>query len=570
MSLSKAHHEHTGENSPDLHASEGAGDPVSFAELFKKHLSVEEPEERFHEVFKLFNNEDPSSGFSYYELEDNFRDIAHFQLKWEQDHDNYGARENLFEARKVWVEMKKGGKEFVDALERRISDALEKDPSLAYHLIMAHRTLKTEKENAFYATLLANPMVWNSGDSSIAGKICKYLSESRDPVVVPAVVEYIEHICSPEYARLLHRVNDLGRAVNVLMNVLGAEAISLLDAQAEKDSVFKLYWAAKKKKTPIPQHHVGYPSIKEDPPFALEYEVAYLEQLEQELKQTPKEQDSPDDPSWYDDWENDHSSDGYSPSLHDRDFPKERSPYKKNTINFYGRFRPHLERPVSITQENVLRAFYSVMKKENRTPEDYLNVLSGVVDETELIPELPDEEWTPQMLKALTDIISARIPILATVDRNVEQARGELDQMLRFMNTAVFSRDAEKTWHACQKTLSRLSAHLFEFSPPDEKLPESAQPFFVYHQRFKKVRQIPAFEELLAEKIRHLAALKLSGQLVGHWDLDDIQRIYQDKIKLYGSIDKEDVPIYWEAAEKLDEAGASRLVVFGRDGRYLL
>ncbi len=43
---------------------------------------------------------------------------------------------------------------------------------------------------------------------------------------------------------------------------------------------------------------------------------------------------------------------------------------------------------------------------------------------------------------------------------------------------------------------------------------------------------------------------------------------YKGNLRLYKDVEDKDTPIYWEAKEKLEDLDLSRLVVFGRDGKY--
>ncbi|OGZ16154.1 MAG: hypothetical protein A3H76_05255 [Candidatus Lloydbacteria bacterium RIFCSPLOWO2_02_FULL_54_12] len=506
------------------------------------------------------------------------------------------GKEHLLEARKLWVAMKGEGEVLADAMEKRALDSLERAESdgghtdRLYHLVHIYASLDASREKIFFSKLLSYEKVWNNPDGSTTGFLCERLGKSGDPSVAPELLRYLDHLVSPEYAASEFRSMRIVRCTRALEEVLGAESAAAYEAYAEKSTTFSEWWE-KKKALSLFSPAKAQTSLPEvlSAPFDAKEEAEYLKILEHELESARDLSDSgavghdpyfdPHDDHYHDD----HEDFPEYPEEADPPSPKERELYQKKTINFYGRFRPHLERPVTLTEENTLRALASVTKKEHSTPEDFLNILSGVIDETELLPELP-REWKPDELKTFTKVVCTRALTLAVIENDVERAKNEVMQAVGYLDRQVdvqkdLAGDVSISW--CFNFLRRLSGSLDRFSVSAEsagdELPESAKQFFVYHQQFRKMREIPAFEELLAEKLRFIVALRLSEQLsdgdefldTEYWTPESFRGVQRSAKEFYRSIEANDVPVYWEASESLDEAGAQRCVVFGRDGRYL-
>lgn len=571
----------TGEHIDPSPPKEVGGSALANFEFSQHHQEEDEDPvaiflKKFPEFEGVFGKKDWGSGdISLFDLMD---DPKAFQLRWKALYD----RVALLGKRKLWVQMKEKGGKFTDALEAMTLASLDASgfEDRLYHLIRIYHSLGAPGGAEFYGKLLSHKSVYGLKDGSTVDRLLGYLGDSRDPSTTTVLFSHIEHILSPEYARIQHRSSDLGDAVRALQKVLGKGMTPALDAYAEQSSSFAEWWEKKKVGlwAQLADKTAADTAATVPPPFDLAEEKKYLEELEEDLKAHPYEKSTHMHSGMHDEWDQlspyddpfDETSHDHS-SEHDEtveeDEQKERQPYRKRTINFYGRFRPHVEHPVVLTEKNLLGALCGLAKGGKGGPEEYLRLLSGFVEENELSDQVP-EVLSVVELRSVAMAAYARIAILATVEHNINQAKQEFDEVEKFFNHVNAPPQELSRWQISFLTLrDALGRIAQEENVPT--LPNSALPFFVYHQKFEKMREIPPFTELLAEKIRYMTALGLAGQTGADWSVEGLPGEYERQLKLYASIEAEDVPVYWEAKERLDDAGANRCVVFGRDGKYL-
>lgn len=519
-------------------------------------------------------------------------------------------------------------------------------------MLRTYDSLNAPGAKEFYASILPHPAIWNAYDRSTSHFVLSALEKFRDASVAPVIMDLIANTLSVAYIRADNAEEDAKEIARYFVRTAGARAVEMLESYAEENTTFAGYWQgmgitleAQKQKDKMSPHEIVEP---QDTEFDLHGEELYLVALKAQLAEAIEVGDkfptagdsdggwspSPHDPydDGYDNF-NDNNDDD-TPRARRTKSDSERMRYQKKTTNFYGRFLPSAEHPVPLTEKNTIEAVYGMLTNPNyKGEEGYLNILSGVAEDGEIVDALPHEMSVEEFEQVLSTCF-ARAELLAFTDDRLDAAADLVHQLRSFVElTNVSDHEMEAEPRPAVRRVRRATPlgelpgqnyqnegatslgallrqkldmentnsvdaeHLsnthvnrhwtrklndllvdierrmgnerrMEGKPADDKLPQSADPFFVYHEGFKKMRRVPAFTELLTEKIRHIAALRLANPTNHEYHVR-MQGEFKKQTDLYRAVEEQDVPVYWEAQENLDEAGANRLAVFGRDGKYL-
>lgn len=544
------------------------------------------------------------------------------QASWGEIHKHWKSwsfykKKDLVEARKYWIVMKQEGESFNNFLTEKIRTDLSQGPSYdIYQLVHVYAGLNGTVDYKFYAEMLDHKSVWTDGDGSTMHRLVEFIGESRNEAAVESIANYINHVVSPEYKRKPWLESDLGHATSALVKILGKTgALVQLAELAEKDQTLK-GWIEKKKMSMdylsdyMSQGEAKYPPEKFDLTLEsnrlaiLQKEVEELEEIEKN-KPPPKHPISPD---WF----------GSSFDNLDRDRDEEDAilhiPYKEpgetvldekakrwedgRLLNFYGRFKPKIEKAVNITSDNYLDGVVAASGKGKIDPDHYLGILSGVIDEKYIRKEgeeLPTITEVEELYK-ITTMAFARGLSVGILENRIEDAISEINQAKDYVGSCAEKFDDPTQISfllSLADQLGQLQVYLTELrdAEPLPELPESGRSFLITHPNIKRVREVADFRDLLAEKIRWYVANDLSHNLqsiqlkiedMGTEDekivpqsgpsfgrLKSIFAEYKRSIELYKKVEEADVPVYWEAKESLvKDFDSKRNVVFGRDGRY--
>ena len=491
--------------------------------------------------------------------------------------DEFLCHNEILPGRELWVEMKSSKKRFQKFIEQEINKAIEaNDQSLAYHYISVYKVLGYDTAADYLSKIISNPKVWKNTDGLIQASVLEHLSNLQNSETIPALLEYINIILSPSYGRPNNRDTDLLDCVYAIRKTAGKKARMLLSNLAEKDATFD-GWFKKMQLENIVSHEMfGKKLIFE--PFDETLERRRLEKLKAitphpfpPIKHGVYKKDTED--------EFDENGDGER---------KETENWESDTlVNFYGRFLPDRKECQEITAENYLKALFGTLSSEEKT-RDYFRFFNG------LMPEKWQETPFPEMLTLaqihhLATLGCSRARVLDTLEGKQELALAELKILRTYISGQLSKNSDESERMFLISSINTIdeTANLIQkkHKKHDTSLPQSANEFLMYHAKHKKVRQIPDFRTLLNERIRHYLALYFAHndqttfqkQRTGSIALNhgpeifEIQTIigeYFENLSLYRTIEIEDVPIYWEAMEKLQDLSADRNVVFGRDGRF--
>ena len=489
--------------------------------------------------------------------------------EWQNSDFNLEYKKTLLEQRKKWFSMKKEGQLLQEFLKNKIENS--DDSGELFRLLYIYISLGHPDTAKFFSNLLDRPVIWNCDDGSNVHTILTFLQARGGPEDVEAIVRYINNILLPGYKRANHLDYDLYPAFTALKSILG-DASELLKSLAEKDKTFK-GWFEKLKLVAYPSQVPSYLKDKYTfDEFDEAKEAAHLDEMEVQ----------------YNDWlEN-------PPSLHkshsvDDDNGKDQKPesseiddewYPDRKINFYGRFVPKLESGVSVSAENYSSAVTATLK--HPSSDAYLNFLNGVVEKKDMEGE-SFGELSPEKIYRFAVLGSAHALSIAVLEGEVEAALAEIDRVEELVKGQINGLDENKKTKFTEylaRQIDRVRAELENLlSAKPTELPESASSFLVHHAWLNKTREIPDFRKLLAEKIRWAMANYLNDKKVILQDdlpiedpafdvLLNIIYQYDSGQEFYKTVEGHDIPVYWEANDKLADFDVNRAVVFGRDGRY--
>lgn len=594
--------------------------PAALEDL-EKHKPLLSPE--MQESFDLLLEKAQSTSGAFIKYNANW---SLFQLRFKGY--NSAAQGDLLEARRTWIEMRKNG----DVFNQYLRDSLEKTItenyiSEAFRLFDVYTSLNGATDPKFVVRLLGHRNILVARDNSIVSSIMESLVASREPAVVPEILDYIENMFSSEYGRKDFLDGDLWQATSALVSIVGKdEASKLLNQQAEESASLKEWLKhqeiAKFSGYSDPSLHSEFIIDELD----LDIEINRLIELEKDIKQSELEESA--NSSHFDaDYDNFFPS---TPSSGRRlesspEYVQEAEQFPfhnvyvtrqraiKNAsrwgngklLNFYGRFKPKIEDPVQIDSQNYIRSIASVVTgtEASRDPEDYLGIISGVVRRWD---EVTEQQEVPT-IKSIEDAYRiaatcfARSLSVGVLENKVAEAIAEINLAIDFIGANAKELDGPLEVGFIASLIDELrklaefyiSETAEKFQRNSEILPKSAESFIITHPSLKRARQVADFRTLLAEKIKWYLANDLAHNMAfvktvqvrgGNYDgrvslaisegpslerLKEILRIYLDAVSIYQSAEEHDTPVYWEAAEALDESFHSkRNVVFGRDGRY--
>ncbi len=535
--------------------------------------------------------------------------LALFMEKWSEVSHDMSSIKNLLEQRKLWFAIKKEGQAFQEFIKEKIHDGLKggsiKD---TYHLRNLYQYLGCEDSEHFFVELLDNPAVWNCKDGSTVHNILNFFKKNEAYETEDAIIRYINNTLQPGYSRIAHRDSDLSVAVEALRKIFGDnEANKLLQSTAEKDATFN-GWFQKIKSSYSVSHSWGYSWISEPTipdKFNEEVEAARLVKLEAQYNEwliNPPVKPSESSDSYNDDLYDDLYE--LPDSLEHSDYylkNKETPPANKKrkyiyheagawetgkTINFHGRFVPKLEKAVPLTAENWQDSIFRTI--DESSPDSYLNFLVGVIrGDAEKQKESP--ELSRERIYKAAVLGFGRALSLGILEEKREEALDEVDRTRELIIELCSKYGAEENFleyltdHADQ-VRGMLTGPLADlYKEEDSGLPESAKSFMIYNAWRNKSREIPDFRKLLAEKVRWFLANDLSNNAIETEFFDgdtlikrgtslermsDILSEYTKGLSLYKTVEEQDIPVYWEANEKLTDLDVDRAVVFGRDGKY--
>ncbi|GEM_PF-5819009 len=492
-----------------------------------------------------------------------------------------GGKNLYLVEREYWFDMKKAGPAFKQFFEKKINSAASSRGEGIYWYINLYLSLGYKDSAKFAATILEKPAILDNVDGSNLHQILELLRRSKDPSLAPAIVQFINNAVTEDYARKMHLDSDLRVAASALAGILGTEeAKKVLVETAENNPEFS-GWLAILSKTISSWNE----TLSEEKPEFEEFEESVeknrLEELRKEVENMPAEDMGEDDV--YDDgygfnYDGDYDDFDEGPILPPIPQPSSSAWEAGKLINFYGRFTPKLEKGVVLTPENYLAGLFGIISRRNagfENVDSYLNFLFGVMEEKDLESNLP-EEVNYEEAYGMAALSYARALSLASLENRPENAISEIRALQYFLGRSVDSEtpDGQSIAHLAlnlDKLVDFIERVRWE-TPLD--MPESANPFLLYHPTLKRSRQIPDFRTLLAEKIRYYLAQDLANRDDKSYPdsyfekLQEIIGHYQENLQMYKSVEEKDVPLYWEAKEKLEDFGAEKLAVFGRDGRY--
>ncbi len=554
-------------------------------------------------------------------------------LSWKRFRNSYKnadwslrEKEKLLEQRKAWFEAKKSGAKFEKYLTNYIRERLESGRSVFLDT-RVYLSLGASDASNFLGELLGNDKMLAKKDGSTMHEILDYFAATRDKNAVNAITKHIQDIYSDSYGRKEFRDNDSYRAIDSLKAILGEKTEDFLEQWAESSSEFS-EWLDRKKKLPSLKRHPVYKKELQIDDFDEALEANRIIEIEDQYEylrahsREDREQDEDDSP---DDFELafkeglvSYGGDMLSMPL---SMPGEtRDSFKKpekqirpenlfsdyemglgirargwetgKLVNFYGRFLPKIENPVTINAENYLSVLISNVLEKKENEKDFFGFISGLAKLESTRAELPETMSNEDAYRS-TALAVARSLCLAGLERRFDDAVAEIEVFKDYLGEVV------------QKTADRKSANFIlalvhelvetqnyiaveRISGKNEpEISESADSFFIYYHKLKRSREIPDFHLLLSEKIRHYLALDVFNnsekvELFDEIELGQIRPaegpsfsrfrsivdLYRKNLELYREVEEEDIPLYWEAKERLEDFDSQRNVVFGRDGRY--
>ncbi|MDP3792193.1 MAG: hypothetical protein Q8Q89_00475 [bacterium] len=571
-------------------------------------------------------------GTNHYWTFDKLGNWSKFYHGWESD--SLEFKKSFLEARKIWVKMKEGDASFREFFKDKIRDDLNAKAREAYSYFTIYQALYGVEDYKFLGEMLDHRAVWSDSDGSLMHKLLQAMGESKSQDSIASIIKYIDHVISSEYKRKAQIAGDLGNAVSAMTNIIGEDKTSeMLESIAESDNTLKGWLEKTKiiariKSGSLKFYLLGSQRIEE---FDLETENERLATLETELEEFEKNPPPPKkhkmsldyfgssfdrldrdgDEKEEDDWVLSPLTHITLPKAKEQISTAELDENAKRweqgrLLNFYGRFKPKVEKPVGITRDNyidgLVASLYQAQTSTN--PDNYLGVLNGVMrqddvrEEGERISSLENIEEAYRVVA----VAFARGLSVGILERRVKDAIAEINQAKDFIgnNAEKFDNPTQISFLlSLVDQLGQLQVYLSEIeegklpenSQTAGSLPESANSFLIIHPSIKRVREVADFRDLLAEKIKwyiandlahNLQDIELKVENEGTEDEKIVPKIgpsfgrlksiiaeYRKGMELYKKVEEADVPVYWEAKESLvKDFDSKRNVVFGRDGRY--
>lgn len=532
------------------------------------------------------------------------------------------------EERQRWLEMKKSGVSFGVFLQKKMIERLEttqNDPhsSDIFLDVNIYSSLGSSDAPAFLGDLLNRPRVYEAHDLSAACRIIEYLEKLGGKDSFDALARFVETVSvKPEIGK--HFDYYLANAFNT---ILGDTAKEKLEELAAKSPNFSSWFEKMKIDILTKKYLVAKEKIKVDKfdPILEEQHIVELQAIHEELKKNPPPKKtsmwSPDDIfSNKDTWGNDEDENDdnneeepvpdavYQPLAQPASIeprvevePSSDLSYiaqgweKHKLINFYGRFRPKIENRVCIESKNYLSSLFATISHGRRhttvlKPDLYLNFLAGVVEQGLDQESLPENISAKEAYQAVSCAFTRALSV-GILEQRIGEAIAELNLLRDFLEAQAEkmtdSRDATFIVSLVRQ-LSITQERLFQNSEEytNVSLPQSADSFVMYSSSSHKAREMADFRTLLAEKIRWYCAHDLAHNVpnVEIAQTPDtliplrgpsfrrlgglVVNSYFSAINDYKDVELRDVPVYWEADERLSELKEKKRVVFGRDGRY--
>jgi len=554
------------------------------------------------EQFEVLLGKETFEFVTPWEYQHSYKD---FQSRWSEHH-TLESKKHMLEIRRRWIEMKQAGGAFEKFFEYKLKELLDhNDTSGVYRYLFAYMALGYENAPVFCGEVLGHKSVWANADGSTLGRIFQFLGKTKDPKAAEAILQFINHVTSKEYERTRkeHQTHDLEEAARVLQEVLGEKTEEVLQALADEDTTFA-GWFEKRKLTLLSQKSLtSYYTKLEFEEFNEELEAERLQRLDEEYEEF--RENPPSTPQ--SGWSPESFSDPFGKAKPLTPFQEESplpakprdvleidytfSPWEKDKlVNFYGRFTPKLKEGIAINHETYMASLFATVSSEVRDDnEDHFNFLCGVTREEFATAELP-ETLSIEHAYHMAALTFSRALCLSVLEGNHDEAISEVGLLKEFFASVAEKMTDEKEiafMLSLSNQLNEVQGHIAESkeAPSSPELPESAKSFLLYHATLKRSRQIPDFRTLLSEKIRWYLSLDIFHRTKDIGLKRDEERIsprqgpsfqhmrsivseYDTNLKLYQKIEDQDVPLYWEARETLDDLDARRIVVFGRDGRF--
>lgn len=553
-------------------------------------------------------------------------------LSWDSFLEHFRTRAIEFQPEKIedrqrWLEMKKSGLSFEAFLQKKIIErtgAVQEDShsSDIFLDVNIYVSLGSEKAPAFLGDLLNRPTVYGADDLSTAHRIIQHLEKHGGEDSFNALTRFVETVSLKP---------DLGKyfdyyLANAFNNILGDAAKQRLEELAAKSANFASWFEKMKIDILTKKYLVEKEKIKVDKfdPILEEQHIVELQALHEELKKNPpptknkKSMWSPDDmfsgkDTWgddEDDVDDDNEEEQQPDAVHqplslpsliesidpNPDLSHIAQGWEKGTlINFYGRFRPKIENGVCIENKNYLSSLFATIGHGRRPttvpkPDLYLNFLAGIVEQG-LDQELLPEKVSVEDAYRATSCAFTRALSVGVLEQRVGEAIEELSLLRDFLEAQAEKMTDSRHTAFMVSLVRQLSVAQERLSQNSEEyanvnLPKSADSFIMYNSSSHKAREMTDFRTLLAEKIRWYCAHDLAHN-VPNIEIRQgpdalvpmrgpsfrrlgglIVNSYFSAINDYKDVEFRDVPVYWEADERLSELKEKKRVVFGRDGRY--
>ena len=513
---------------------------------------------------------------------------------FKKEFNSYWNHEDILNSRRVWLECKKAGVNFEKFLQQKLRSALDvtspNTDSSVYQLIKIYAGLGSKKSVSFLGNILTHPSILKNPDLSSFGNIVNYIASAQDPRSIKAIKDTFKELENAFQEGSMPRDETYyyPSLVRGLLSVYPGSSEDALDEIREESNTFKSWFELQK--SIIPFLHKKHEK-KEFEPFDEKFEEERLKELEEEvleLQKNPKQHIEWDD---YYTPSDDDPFDLYPQNPLEEDTPiestlieepeEESKPETPQLINFYRRFRPDASRS-PLTPQEQFTAIVSLAQTKEKNADDILQMLAGYHPKQPVQLETNKMEH-PDVLRSIVTLTIARVLSVAVLESRFEGAIDELKETQQYFKRAYEQEKKESKDNYSEKLslLTELQRRLagYELRIRDiEKqlsliaLPKSADAFLLYHPRFDRVKEIPDFRTLLGEKIRYLLAKQLTNETLHNSSIfsmiEEIIKNFASGLELYTDVENNEVPMYWESADTIDERGSDHLVVFGRDGRY--
>jgi hypothetical protein len=597
------------EHEPFKHSFSDTGQSLE-PETISGHTPSQEKQKQLGEIIERV----VSAGFGVPDSRD-YISLESFNERWDEITGKW-SRESTLRKRKLWVEMMREGPVFAHALGEKIQNTLEgRNDSRVYNLVRAYTSLGHVDAVPFLARIFVHPRVVDNSDASTSHTILDYIASVTDSRKAGVFVDILKALDSnPQKIEKLYPLKHMFASLSDSEQEFVAETLE--SATTNLGSWIQAVKLTASNKNPTPVATVHNPVS-----FNEEIELANIQQKEEELKtyEEPTHHYE-DDP--YNDSGDPYLEDYFEDSDHEsseQDTPSWSTPFFKslfagdgigidanrkaevrgNTLlNLHRRFRPELENSQPITSTNYLPALITTFNavREAESSEACMGFLSGVVS-SEVTAENIDngEDLTLEDAYRITMLAIARGFSVAVTEERFEDSRRELQMALDYINESVGFPDDKKSADFVEILLRQLSEIIkfidrCEATMEEISLPETSESFLLHHRSKGQVRQIPDFRTLLSEKIRwctaHAFETALGDPPLSNLDRekedalrvqavinpDEIYRMivstYFDALNDYVMVEKGDVPLYADGAERLAELNIKSRAVFGRDGKY--